>query len=148
MDDSRAWMVSFRGDTRVAVGELELVHVLPDPPPLFPIVKAPCHCRQVFLWEGRVLALFDLSLWLDESSAPDDGDHVAVFRYRAAPGAPLGYGALLIHGAPRQVLVNDSQACELPGEAAALRPVVSACFDYGGRAVPVLNLARIFDAPA
>ena len=148
MDDSRAWMVSFRGDTRAAVGELELVHVLPDTPPLFPIMKAPGHCREVFLWEGRVLALFDLALWLGEPSAPDDDDHVGVFRYRAAPGAPLGYGALRIHGAPRQVLVSDGQACQLPDEAAALRPLVSACFDYGGRAVPVLDLARLFETPA
>ena len=146
MDDCHAWMVSFRGDHRAAVGELELVHVLPDTPPLFPIMKAPSHCREVFLWEGRVLALFDLSTWLGEPSTPGD-DHVGVFRYRCAPGAPLGYGAMRIEGAPRQVLVNDSQACALPDEAQAWRPLVNACFDYGGRAVPVLNLARLFDTP-
>ena len=147
MDDSHAWMVGFRGDHRAAVGELELVHVLPDAPPLFPIMKAPSHCREVFLWEGRVLPLFDLSIWLGEPASPGDDDHVGVFRYRPAPGAPLGYGAMLIEGAPRQVLVNDSQACALPEEAQALRPLVDACFDYGGRAVPVLNLARLFDTP-
>lgn len=147
MEDSHAWMVSFRGDHRAAVGQLELVHVLPDTPPLFPVMKAPSHCREVFLWEGRVLPLFDVARWLGESSAPGEDEHVGLFRYRPAPGAPLGYGALLIAGAPRQVLVNDGQACALPDEAHDWRPVTSACFDYAGRAVPVLNLARLFDTP-
>lgn len=147
MEDSNAWMVSFRGDHRAAVGERELVHVLPDTPPLFPVMKAPRHCRQVFVWEGHVLPVYDLSMWLGAPSAHGDDDHLGVFRYRPAAGAPLAYGALVIEGAPRQVLVNDSQARELPEDAKAWRPVVDACFDYGGRAVPVLNLARLFGTP-
>lgn len=148
MQDSNAWMVGFRGGHRAAVGELELVHVLPDSPKLFPVLKAPLHCRQVFLWERNVLPVFDLSLWLGEE--PDDGDdaHLGVFRYRPGPGEPLHYGSLIIEGAPRQVLVNDSQASDLPGDGDSWRQVASACFDYGGRPVPVLNLPRIFGAAA
>ena len=144
MVDSNAWMVGFRGDHRAAVGVLELVHVLADPPQLFPVLKAPPHCRQVFLWERNVLPVFDLSLWLGEQ--PDDGDnaHLGVFRYRPDPGEPLHYGSLIIEGTPRQVLVNDSQASDLPGGGDPWRRVASACFDYGGCPVPVLNLRRIF----
>lgn len=145
MDDCNAWMVPLRGDQRAAVGELELVHVLPDPPALFTVLKAPRHCRQVFLWEGHVLPVFDLSQWLGKD--PDDGERalVAVFRYRPGHGRALRYGSLVIQGAPRQVLVNDSQACELPRGSEAWREVAHACFDYGGRPVPVLNLPRIFE---
>jgi len=53
-----------------------------------------------------------------------------------------------IEGTPRQVLVNDSQACELPREQESWRRLADACFDYGGHPVPALNLARIFDYPA
>lgn len=147
MDDSNAWMVAFRGDHRAAVGELELMHVLPDAPALHPVIKAPRHCRQVFLWQGRVLPVFDLSLWLGEDPDGAENAHLGVFRYRPAPGASLHYGSLIIEGAPRQVLVNDAQACDLPDAVESWRQVASACFDYAGRPVPVLNLARIFGTP-
>lgn len=144
MSDTSAWMVEFRGDHRAAVGNLELVHVLPDAPALYPVLKAPAHCRKVFLWEGHVVPVFDVSRWLGE--APDAGEdtHIGVFRYRPAPGARLQYGSLIIDGAPRQIQVNDSQACELPTGGESWRAIAHACFDYGGRAVPVLNLSRLF----
>lgn len=147
MEDCNAWMMPLRGDLRAAVGELELVHVLPDPPELFTVLKAPRHCRQVFLWEGHVLPVFDLSRLLGADPHEGENAHIGVFRYRPGPGQALRYGGLLIHGAPRQVLVNDSQACELPSGHDAWRRVANACFDYGGRPVPVLNLPRIFDHP-
>lgn len=144
MSDSNAWMIGLRGDHKAAVGEFELVHVLPDAPALNPVVKAPRHCRQVFLWQGRVLPVFDLALWLGEDADEGNDAHVGVFRYRPEPGASLHYGSLIIAGAPRQVLVNDSQACNLPEAPDSWRTLASACFDYGGRPVPILNLARIF----
>ena len=148
MEDCNAWMVPLRGEHRAAVGELELVHVLLDSPELFTVLKAPRHCRQVFLWEGHVVPVFDLSLWLGEETndAGNDGDdaHLGVFRYRPRPGEALCYGSLVIEGAPRQVLVNDSQACDLPVGQESWRQVANACFDYGGRPVPILNLPRIF----
>jgi chemotaxis signal transduction protein len=149
MEDCNAWMVPLRGNHRVAVGELELVHILPDRPELFPVLKAPRHCRQVFLWEGLVVPVFDLSLWLGEEGADDSEDaHLGVFRYRPSGGQSLRYGSLIIEGAPRQVLVNDSQACGLPDGRESWHQVADACFDYGGRPVPILNLPRIFGQPA
>lgn len=145
MEDCHAWMVPLRGDHRAAVGERELVHVLPDPPELFTVLKAPPHCRQVFLWEGHVLPVFDLSLWLGEDLDDGENAHIGVLRYRPGPDQALRYGGLVIKGTPRQVLVNDSQACDLPSGHQAWRQVANACFDYGGRPVPVLNLPRIFE---
>ncbi len=147
MEDSKAWVVGFKGDHSAAVGELELMHVLPDSPELFPVQKAPRHCRQVFLWEGHVLPVFDLSLWLGEEPASGDDVHLSVLRYRPGPDERLHYGSLIIEGAPRQVLVNDSQACDLPGGRESWRSLAHACFDYKGRPVPILNLQRIFGQP-
>ena len=148
MEDCKAWMLPLRGNHRAAVGALELVHVLPDSPELFPILEAPRHCRQVFLWQGIVLPVFDLSLWLGEDPNDSDNGYLGVFRYRPGPDQALCYGSLVIAGAPRQVLVNDKQSCDLPDGQESWRRVANACFDYGGRPVPVLNLPRIFGHPA
>ena len=147
MEDCNAWVVPLRGDHRAAVGELELVHVLVDPPELFTVHKAPRHCRQVFLWEGVVVPVFDLSQWLGEGPGDSDNGHLGVFRYRPSRGDTLRYGSLVIEGAPRQVLVNDNQACDLPDDQARWRRVADACFDHAGRPVPVLNLPRLFGCP-
>jgi hypothetical protein len=68
-------------------------------------------------------------------------------RYRPSDGDTLRYGSLVIEGAPRQVPVNDDQACDLPGDQARWHRVADACFDHGGLAVPVLNLPRLFGFP-
>jgi chemotaxis signal transduction protein len=147
MEDCIAWVVPLRGDHRAAVGELELVHVLPDPPELFAVLKAPRHCRTVFLWEGLLVPVFDLSQWLGEDPNDADNAHLGVFRYRPGPREALRYGSLVIEGAPRQVPVNDNQACDLPDDEARWRQVADACFDYAGLPVPVLNLPRLFGCP-
>ena len=147
MESCNAWMVTLRGDRRAAVGERELVHVLPDPPELFPVLKAPRHCRQVFLWQGLVVPVFDLSQWLGDGPDDTDNGYLGVFRYRPNPGEALHYGSLVIEGAPRQVLVNDNQACDPPDGREPWHQVAHACFDYAGRPVPILNLARLFGCP-
>jgi len=147
MEDSVAWMVDFRGEHRAAVGKLELVHVLPDPPELFSVLKAPRHCRQVFLWQGHLLPVFDLSLWMGEEAYGDDNAYLGIFRYRPGRDEPLHYGSLMIEGAPHQVQVNDRQACDLPPDPISWQQVAHACFDHAGQPVPVLNLQRIFGQP-
>jgi len=100
---------------------------------------------------GKVSCVLDadrISSMLQSLMTEDLGDgdnaHHGVSRYRPAANEALQYGSLIIEGAPRQALVNDSQACELPSSREAWRQVANACFDQGGHPVPVLNLPRVF----
>ncbi|MDX1431689.1 MAG: chemotaxis protein CheW [Gammaproteobacteria bacterium] len=142
--ESVAWVLGLRAGHSVAVGELELVHVLPDRPELFPVLKSPAHCDHVFLWQDNVLPVFDLSTWLGDESATGDSEHIGIVRYRRSRGEPVSYGSLLIEGPPRQVRVRDEQACELPPGATRWRDVAISCFEHGGQPTPVLDVARIF----
>lgn len=147
MSERVAWVLGLRGGHHVAVGELELVHVLPDKPELFPVLKSPPHCDHVFLWQEQVLPVLDLSTWLGEADDAGDNVHIGIVRYRRFPGDVVRYGSLMIDGPPRQVRVRDEQACDLPDGAGRWRDVSISCFEHGGRATPVLNVARIFSRP-
>ena len=144
MAESSAWVMRLRGGHNAAVGQLELVHVLPDRPRMFPVLKSPPHCGHVFLWQDEVLPVLDLSTWLGEDPSKGDNVHIGVVRYRQFPGDRVRYGSLVIDGPPRQVQVRDEQACELPANTSSWREVSIACFEHGGQPTPVLDLARLF----
>ena len=146
MSEGVAWILALRGGHQAAVGELELVHVLPDKPELFPVLKSPPHCDHVFLWQEQVLPVVDLAVWLGDAGAAGDNEHLGIVRYRRGRGEPLQYGSFVIDGPPRQARVRDEQACELPHYAPRWRAVSLSCFEHAGRATPVLDVARIFSA--
>lgn len=144
MSEGVAWVLGLRGGHAVAVGELELVHVLPDKPELFPVLKSPPHCDRVFLWQEQVLPVLDLARWLGEDGDGGEEEHIGIVRFRRHRGDDVCYGSLLIDGPPRQVRVRDEQSCDLPQGDDPWRRVALSCFEHGGRATPILDVARIF----
>jgi chemotaxis signal transduction protein len=149
-----AWLLPITGTITAAVGEFELVHILPDPPALFGVPRAPHYCREVLVWQGRILPLMDLAARFDAPGRKPALDAarviVGIVAYRPEQGADaLGYGGLALHSVPQRCRVGDDQACSLPPWLAAWTPYVSACFQPEGprSAVPVLRLERLFASP-
>ncbi len=49
MSDVNAWLLHLGNGLHAAVGELEMIHVLPDFPTLFDIPGSPAYARQVLV---------------------------------------------------------------------------------------------------
>lgn len=148
-----AWVLPLRGNLVVAVGALAMMHIIPEPPVLFEIPRAPSHCRQVIIWEDAILPLVDLAiLFLGVRAMPHHRPErvsilAAVIGSQAEPEQRPQCGALLLNGVPARTRVNDEQVCELPATISDWRGLALSCFrhpQYGP--VPILNLTHLFTA--
>jgi len=148
MSEVNAWLLDLGEGLLAAVGQLEVVHVLPDAPTLFEIPQSPSYCRKVLVWETEMLPLMNLAMRLLGRTVAESRGLVAVTAFQAYPGAQPCYGALMLDAPPVRIRVSDSQACDLPDAQSGWRRLAIACFEQSGRGpVPVLDLAKVFSLP-
>jgi chemotaxis signal transduction protein len=142
-----AWIISITDTVSASVGEFELVHILPDNPTLFTLPKSPPYCRQVFVWQDKIIPMMNLAerFGLEKQSV---SSHfiVSIFAYRAEKTGQIEYGALCSNTTPRRTEVSDTQACPLPADLSAWTQYVRCCFQETEtkKAIPILKLERIF----
>ncbi len=140
-----AWIISIADNLSVAVGEFELVHILPDLPVLIGIPQTPHYCQQVFVWQHKIVPVMDMVTRfavMPSNTTPT----VAIFAYRTKAGL-VEYGALLLTTMPRRVEVDNEQACALPEDLQIWQPYTRCCFQEAGhKVIPILNIERLFAA--
>lgn len=140
-----ACLLEYARDARVALpvhAGVELV----EKPRVISVPGMPNFALGLMAWQGRHLPLIDLSRYLQDGAteAPTPFSHVLVVAYQPDPGQPLAYGALCAPFLIRLVEVNDSQQCPLPVGNERWSAIALSCFEYQGKAVPVIDTARIF----
>jgi hypothetical protein len=143
MSKCTGWLLGFNGDSRVAIGQRELLHLI-DEPEMHEVPCAPAHARHVLFWEQGLLPVFDVGAWSNLATTKAHGGIVAIVGFRSDANSPLALGGLLLMSAPRRIDVDDAWACPLPQDLAHLRSVSCACFESEGQPVPVLDLSRLF----
>jgi chemotaxis signal transduction protein len=151
MATANAWLITLSRNLRVAVGEFEMIHVIPDLPPLFEVPRAPSYCRHVTIWERKIVPVMDLArrllgdATLTACSGGDNSTFLAIVARQ--PEKSFQYGALVLSSVPARVQVDDDQACTLAEPLQGWRALALSCFEheeYGP--IPILNLAHIFGA--
>ena len=148
MSEVNAWLLDLGEGLLAAIGELELVHLLPDAPALLDVPQSPAYCRKVLVWQQEILPLLNLAARLLGRPVIGGSGLVAVTAYQEHPGADPRYGALMLSAPPVRVRVADSQACGLPETQSGWRCLALACFEHAGcGSVPVLDLAKVFSPP-
>lgn len=145
MRQSTAWVVDLGHHRSVAVGERELLHLLPEPH-LFDVPCTPAHCARVLSWQDLLLPVWDLRVWLGDTVGLTMPNLVAVVGYQLAAGQMPFFGALVLTEPPLRLQVTDEQACELP-EGAPWQDIACSCFRHGEQTVPILDLRAMFAAP-
>jgi len=143
-----AWIISITDTLSAAVGEFELIHVLPDNPELFSIPTAPPYCQQIFVWQNKIIPVMNLveRFGLEKNATPDDHRVMTIFAYRTEKTALPEYGALSLNATPRRSEVSDTQACPLPAELSSWTNYVRCCFQdtESQQAIPILKLEHLF----
>lgn len=120
-----------------------------EQPRIVPVPGMPACCLGLLTWQGRQLPLIDLRRYLDASCPIDVTyfSHVLVVAYQTSRGMPIEYGALCAPFLIRMIEVADSQQCASEASESILNSLSISCFQYQGRAVPVIEPARLFSRP-
>lgn len=152
-DKCTAWLLPVTDDFYVATGEFELVHVIMDWLRLYSVPQAPVYCKNLFVWQGQLIPLFDLEAYirfhggLQEEVVKNAGYIcIAAYHYGGEDG-DIKYGGLLLRAMPFRITVSDEQLCDFPEGATDWSKIALSCFNdpaFGN--VPVLNLERIFSS--
>lgn len=144
MSEADAWLLDLGSGLHAAVGLLELIHLIPDPPERFEIPLCPPYCSRVFLWQEEILPLMDLETRLLHHPAQAHPKLIAILGYGEEPQ----HGALVLNTPPLRIRVRDEQACALPDELAYWQGFTLACFRHTRLgAVPILDLQGLFSSP-
>jgi chemotaxis signal transduction protein len=143
MAEAIAWIVELGDGLHAAVGERQMVHVV-EQPILEHIPYTPAHCQHVLLWEGEMLPVMDLVVWLTGQDTEHVRGSISIVRWQESSDAIPQYGALRFTGMPQKVHVSDNQACGLPAQPAGWQAVALSCFCHDDQSVVILDLPRIF----
>lgn len=142
MASCAAWLLQAGHNRVVAAGERDLLQLMVEPE-TYPVPLAPRHLARVLFWQDRVLPVLDLGVLFDDGPT-QASRFLAVVGYQARPDVPPGLGALSLAAAPVKIAVDDAQACPLPAGFGRWSGSFCSCFMRNDRAVPVLDLARLF----
>lgn len=148
---SQAWLLDVGLDCELALGGRELLQLI-DAPSLLTVPLAPAYCRQVVVWQERLLPVLDLSLRRRIASEVTPVAHaapsvLAVVAYTALGSQQIEVGALCLQAPPRKVEVSNLDAistAEQVEKIAAWGDLAISGFMHQGRAIAILNLGKVF----
>lgn len=144
MAEAKAWLLPLDEQLLAATGEFEISQIITEPQ-LYPVPGAPAHCNRVCNWQNRLLPVLDLATWLrGNGSVMRDRSVVAIAAYREESDALPNYGGLLLAATPRQITVDDNQACPLPARPVNWPRIAISCFRHQDQAVPIIDLGTVF----
>jgi len=145
----KAWLLPV-GSIHVAIGEYEIVHVIAGWQRYIPVPRSPLWCHHVFLWQGHLLPLFDLELFINpapvntSNTNHDTRGIVAVIAYEINEGE-ICYGGLKLSAPPAIRVVSDDEICDYPANFSGWDKTALSCFkDPVAGPVPILDIQKIF----
>lgn len=152
-DKCNAWLLPIADDSYAATGEFELVHVIMDWVRLFSVPKAPPYCKNLFIWQGQLIPLFDMETYIQQSGERQqdsvrNAGYICIVAYQSeVEDGDVKYGGLLLKAMPYRTTVGDEQACGFPEGNMDWANIALSCFeDPALGAVPILDLAKIFSS--
>lgn len=144
MASSKAILIEYAKELYAAIAFAHMEEVLDEPASIH-VPLAPLHCNTLIEWRGDWLPLFDLNIW--SGSLKDEAKHFcAVISYQSSQDASRRYGCLRSISFPHIVEVDDLAAAPLPHP--RWKGFAKACFKRSEQAIPVLDLAALYETPA
>jgi hypothetical protein len=147
---SNGWLLYLNGGMRAAIGLRQMLYVLPDEPTTYTVPKTPAHAARVLVWQGHLVPLIDLHVYLCGGgrfgSGPSNSQAmvgIVACAIGSESESSTTFGAFVMSRAPDRIQVSDSQACGLPDELATWAPIAASCFRH-----PLLGPVPVLDLPA
>ena len=144
MNEVAAWLMQIDRLSKVAVGQLELIHIIAEPE-YIDIPRAPEYCKRIVVWNNSVIPVFDLSLLINKTSAFYQHNAVAVALYSDMVTQKIKYGGIQLIDMPTLDKVTNKQhisEIEMPEHWRSIS--ISGYRSKDNDVVPILNISRLF----
>ncbi len=144
----RAWLLDLGHNHWAALPLHEMSQVLLSPE-LSSIPLAPHHCRDVLIFEKRILPVINVAAFIlgtDIAIAAEEDKIIGLTVYQKAPKEQLIYAAIHLDNMPTVIEVEDSQLTDLPANEPTWSALSLSCFSYEEHTVPILNLAALYSS--
>lgn len=122
---------------------LELI----ERPAFVAVPGAAAHAYGLLAWQGRWLPSVDIEALVEMPSGAQPRlapCYALVLAYQRFPRWPVEHGAIGLAALPKTVMVSNAAQCELPTDSSQWLRFALSCFRHGGRAVPILDTAKLF----
>lgn len=139
-----ARLVELSGGIAVAFSVHATHAVLENPQPE-PVLGMSRHGYGLIAWQDDHIPMIDLATLLYRRDMPGQIPRYAlIVGYRDAEGGEERHGAVGLSGLPVNVLVANSDQCDLPADSPLWRDIAISCFAREGRPVPIIDTDRLF----
>ncbi|TNF39003.1 MAG: hypothetical protein EP315_00425 [Gammaproteobacteria bacterium] len=143
-----AWVLQVDRVARVAVGRMEIIHVVHEPE----FIQVPCapeHCNRIILWNNKIIPVMNLSSWFNNGVVYYHSNLVAIAIYADSQTGELAYGGIQLLEPPVLDHVSNTQACTDIMMQAKWQALAVSCYrNSRDETVPILDLTAVFAQPA
>ena len=149
---SAAWVLPLKEKQWVAVGQLEMIHLI-HAPEFFRIPKMPRYCRDMVLWQEELVPIMDIYTLIEGNKEPSLYQketitkpvfYVAIIAYCVDSDLTPNYGGILLTGKPELLTVTNKQSCPLPEKGGKWEEISHSCFTWDKKVIPIINLPILF----
>lgn len=144
-DFAPAWLLNVADNIQLSIAEHEAVQFV-EHPPLHFVPMSPAYCNNIIFWHDRIIPLIDINI-LYGNPATTDYKSVIVTAYQEKDHTPLQHVAFVLASPPEKIIVNDTDACELPDDyPESLTPCVLSMFMHNNQPTSIIDIARLTTA--
>ena len=144
MSSATAWLMQIDRMSRIAVGKLELIHIIATPD-FIQVPKAPDYCNKIVLWNNKIIPVIDISMLTNKTSSFTRKNSVAVAIYEDPVTNELKYGGVQLSDMPVMENVTNDQAALKDQLKSIWWPISVSCFkSEDDEIIPVLDVSKVF----
>ena len=144
MNSVPAWVMQVDRVAKVAVGKMEIIHIVHNPD-YITIPCAPEHCNRVVYWNKKIIPVMNLSMWFNESVVYYHSNLVAIVTYQDESNADIKYGGIQLLDPPVIDYVSNNQLSKTDSNDGKWRAIALSCYrNKSDEDIPIIDLCAIF----
>ncbi|MCW9015183.1 MAG: chemotaxis protein CheW [Gammaproteobacteria bacterium] len=145
MNKAQAWLLQIDRKTRVAVGHLELIHIV-NYPEYYDVPRSPEHCKRVILWNKNIIPVIDMSMLIDGISTYYHKNKIAIAMYENSQTGQYEYGGIQLMDTPILKVIDNNQGVSRSQLSDKWRDYSLSAFKVNEEMIPIVSIRKIFSS--
>jgi len=137
-----AWLLHAADNIQFCIGLHQAAEYI-EAPSLHAVPLATDYCKNIIFWRDLIVPVIDMNILVGNHTMQNN-QFVMVIAYQTKDNTPLEYMAFKLASAPRKILVNDNDVCQLPDTyPKQLKPFVLSLFKHNNKIASIFDIAQL-----